>query len=129
MQLNDLTYKIRGAAFKVHQTLGPGLLEKVYQQALSYQLAKEGLLVQREVAVPILYDGLKLETDLKLDILVDNQVIVELKSVDKLLEVHKKQLQTYLKLSGRQVGLLVNFNCASLDKDSIVRCVNNFTEL
>lgn len=129
MTLNELTYTIRGAAFKVHQTLGPGLLEKVYQQALAYQLAKEGLLVQREVAVPILYDGITLDTDLKLDILVEDQVVVELKSVEKLTEVHKKQLQTYLKLADKQVGLLINFNCATLDKESIVRCVNNFTEL
>lgn len=126
MTHNDLTYKIRGAAFKVYNELGPGLLEKVYQEALVYQLEKEGLRVACEVPIPIQYDGHLLASNLRLDILVEDMVIVELKSVEFLLDVHKKQLQTYLKLTGLQVGLLINFNVATLDNEAIIRCVNNY---
>lgn len=124
MELNDISYKIRGAAFIVYNTLGPGLLEKVYQEALCYQLRKDGLTAEREVEVPILYDNQKLSTDLKIDILVEREVVVELKSVSELLPVHTKQLQTYLKLSNKKLGLLINFNVESLDKNAIIRCVN-----
>lgn len=124
MTENEISYIIRGAAFTVYNTLGPGLLEKVYQEALCYQLRKEGLKADREVPVPIIYDGQVLATDLKLDILVENTVIVELKSVVDLLPVHTKQLQTYLKLSNKKLGLLINFNTDTLDSDSIIRCVN-----
>lgn len=108
----------------MYNTLGPGLLEKVYQEALCYQLRKDGLTAEREVAVPILYDNQKLSTDLKIDILVESEVVVELKSVTELLPVHTKQLQTYLKLSNKKLGLLINFNVESLDKNAIIRCVN-----
>ncbi|MBQ0153316.1 MAG: GxxExxY protein [Bacteroidales bacterium] len=128
MTLNDITYKIRGAAYTVYRNLGPGLLEKVYQEALAYELQKEGLKVAREVMVPIVYDGHALSSDMKLDILVEDSIIVELKSVEVLLPVHKKQLQTYLKLTNRQVGLLINFNVAQMDNDAIVRCVNGYKE-
>lgn len=124
MTENELTYKIRGALFTVHNTLGPGLLEKIYQEALVYQLAKDGLKVEREVAVPIMYDGQHLSTDLKLDILVEDEVIIELKSVEHLADVHKKQLLTYLKLSGKHLGYLVNFNASVLDKDNVIRIIN-----
>jgi len=128
MEINDITYQIRGAAYTVHSELGPGLLEKVYQEALYYQLIKQGLKAEREVNVPILYDGHQLATDLKIDILVEDAVIVELKSVETLSDLHKKQIQTYLKLSNKQVGLLINFNVASLNSKAIVRCVNNYIE-
>ncbi len=128
MTLNDITYKIRGAAYTVYRNLGPGLLEKVYQEALAYELQKEGLKVTREVMVPIVYDGHALSSDMKLDILVEDSIIVELKSVEVLLPVHKKQLQTYLKLTNRQLGLLINFNVAQMDNDAIVRCVNGYKE-
>ncbi|MBQ0075758.1 MAG: GxxExxY protein [Bacteroidales bacterium] len=128
MSSNELTYKIRGAAFAVYRTLGPGLLEKVYQEAMAYQLTKDGLSVQCEVPVPVIYDGHVLSTEMRLDLLVEDTVIVELKSVEMLLPVHKKQLQTYLKLSNRHVGLLINFNVPTMDGSAIVRCINGVVE-
>lgn len=128
MSPNELTYKIRGAAFTVYRTLGPGLLERVYQEAMVYQLAKEGLSVQCEVPVPVVYDGHVLSTEMRLDLLVEDTVIVELKSVEMLLPVHKKQLQTYLKLSNRHIGLLINFNVPTMDGSAIVRCINGVVE-
>ena len=128
MSPNELTYKIRGAAFTVYRTLGPGLLERVYQEAMAYQLTKDGLSVQCEVPVPVVYDGHVLSTNMRLDLLVEDTVIVELKSVDVLLPVHKKQLQTYLKLSKRHVGLLINFNVPTMDGSAIVRCVNGVVD-
>lgn len=128
MSSNELTYKIRGAAFTVYRTLGPGLLERVYQEAMAYQLTKDGLSVQCEVPVPVVYDGHVLSTNMRLDLLVEDAVIVELKSVDVLLPVHKKQLQTYLKLSKRHVGLLINFNVPTMDGSAIVRCVNGVVD-
>ncbi len=121
---NDLSYTIRGAAFKVHTALGPGLLESVYETALAYELRNEGLEVETQVAVPVIYDQIKMDHGFRMDILVDNKVIVEIKSVDALLDVHHKQLLTYLKLSGKKLGLLINFNVVLL-KNSIVRIVNN----
>lgn len=128
MSSNELTYKIRGAAFAVYRNLGPGLLEKVYQEAMAYQLTKDGLSVQCEVPVPVIYDGHVLSTEMRLDLLVEDTVIVELKSVEMLLPVHKKQLQTYLKLSNRHVGLLINFNVPTMDGSAIVRCINGVVE-
>lgn len=128
MSPNELTYKIRGAAFTVYRTLGPGLLERVYQEAMAYQLTKDGLSVQCEVPVPVVYDGHVLSTEMRLDLLVEDTVIVELKSVDILLPVHKKQLQTYLKLSNRHIGLLINFNVPTMDGSAIVRCINGVVE-
>ncbi len=98
------------------------------QEALAYELQKEGLKVAREVMVPIVYDGHALSSDMMVDILVEDSIIVELKSVEVLLPVHKKQLQTYLKLTNRQLGLLINFNVAQMDNDAIVRCVNGYKE-
>lgn len=128
MSSNELTYKIRGAAFAVYRNLGPGLLERVYQEAMAYQLTKDGLSVQCEVPVPVIYDGHVLSTEMRLDLLVEDTVIVELKSVEMLLPVHKKQLQTYLKLSNRHVGLLINFNVPTMDGSAIVRCINGVVE-
>ena len=125
MELNDLTYIIRGAIFKVHSTLGPGLLESVYEAALAYELVHSNLSIQTQTGVPVQYNDVKLELGFRLDILVEDKVIVEIKSVESLHDVHKKQLLTYLKLTGKKIGILVNFNVASLkDKESIIRIIN-----
>jgi GxxExxY protein len=125
MNLNDLTYKIRGCIFKVHSTLGPGLLESVYEAVLSYELRKNGLNIETQLGIPVIYDNIKLDLGFRLDILVENLVIVEVKSIEALHDVHKKQLLTYLKLSEKKIGILVNFNAASLiDKESLIRIIN-----
>ena len=106
---NDITYQIRGAIFDVYNTLGPGLLESVYEEALVFELQQRGLKVARQVEVPINYKGHKLKDDLKLDVLVEDQIIIELKSVEEIRPVFFKQLKTYLKLMDKRLGLLVNF--------------------
>ena len=110
MTENEISYKIRGAIFNVYNNLGPGLLESVYQSALEYELKKEGLKVKREVPLPVYYDNVKLEVGFRLDLLVEDKVIIELKSVESLANVHHKQVLTYLKLSNLKLGILVNFN-------------------
>ena len=107
---NDITYEIRGAIYEVYKNLGPGLLESVYEEALTYELEKRGLKVERQKPVPIIYKGVTLTTDLRLDLLVEESVIVELKSVEEMKKVFSKQLLTYLRLLNKRVGLLVNFN-------------------
>lgn len=124
MKENDISYDIRGAAFKVHSILGPGLLESVYEFALAHELSKMGYDVWTQVGLPVVYDGIKLELGYRIDLLVNDLVVVEIKSVDALADVHHKQLLTYLKLSGKKLGLLINFNVSSI-KDSIIRIVNN----
>jgi GxxExxY protein len=124
-RLNELSYKIRGAIFRVHCSLGPGLLESVYCAALTYELSELNLSVQTQVAVPVTYNGIALELGFRMDILVQSEIIVEVKSMDALHDVHKKQLLTYLKLANKKLGLLVNFNVSSLkDKESIIRIIN-----
>lgn len=123
MDENELSYKIRGAIFKVYNTLGPGLLESVYEAALCYQLKKDGLKVDNQVKVDVVYDGKVLPVDYRIDILVDDKVVIELKSVESLLPVHHKQLLTYLKLTKKKLGLLVNFNSDDITH-SIIRKVN-----
>ena len=120
---NELTYEIRGAIFDVYNELGPGLLESVYEEALAFELKERGLDVARQVEVPIIYKGNELKTPLRLDLLVNDQVIVELKSVEEMRSVFAKQLLTYLKLMDKRVGLLVNFNTNNL-RESIKRIVN-----
>ena len=107
---NDLSYTIIGAIYDVYNRLGPGLLESVYESALTYELTKKGVKVDRQVEVPILYDGIQIETNLRLDVLVEDLVIVELKSVLEMKDVFYLQIDTYLKLTGKHLGLLVNFN-------------------
>ena len=124
MKENDLSYLIRGAVFKVFNTLGPGLLESVYECALVYELEKAGLRVQTQVPLPVRYNGVSLDKGFRADIIVNGLVIVEVKSTSLLDEVHHKQLLTYLKLSGLKLGLLVNFNTSDISK-SIYRKVNN----
>ena len=120
---NELTYEIRGAIFDVYNELGPGLLESVYEEALVFELKERGLNVSRQVEVPVVYKGNELKTSLRLDLLVNNQVIVELKSVEEMKPVFAKQLFTYLRLLDKHVGLLVNFNTSNL-RENIKRIVN-----
>ena len=124
MTENDISYKIRGAIFKVYNSLGPGLLESIYQSALEYELKKEGLKVRREVPLPVYYDGVKLGVNFRLDLLVEDKVIIELKSVESLANVHHKQVLTYLKIANLKLGILVNFNTENI-VDGIYRKVNN----
>jgi len=123
MTENEISYAIRGAIYKVYSNLGPGLLESVYVAALIYELRKVGLVVAKEVAVPVLYDGTKLELGFRLDLLINDKVVIEVKSVETLLDVHHKQVITYLKLTGKKLAILVNFNCADIEK-GIFRKVN-----
>ena len=110
------------AAFKVHATLGPGLLEAVYSICLAYDLRKRGLTVEREVALPIFYDGVRLDAGFRLDLIVDGCVIVETKAIERMIPVFEAQLLTYLKLTGLTLGLLINFN-VPLIKDGIKRVI------
>ena len=123
MEETQLSYEIRGAIFDVYNTLGPGLLESVYEEALSYELEQRGLKVDRQVQVPIQYKGNTLKTELRLDLLVENRVIVELKSVEEMKPVYAKQLLTYLRLLDKHVGLLVNFSSNNIC-DGIRRIIN-----
>ena len=126
MDLNDLSYRIRGAIYKVHSALGPGLFENVYEAAMIYELGEAGLSVQSQVVLPVFYNDVVLELGFKVDLLIEETVIVEIKSVRELQDVDKKQLTNYLKLSKLELGLLVNFNVASLvDKVSLIRVINS----
>lgn len=122
MEINDITYKIRGAIFAVYNALGPGLLESVYELALMHEMGKLGLKVERQVKIDVYYDDVLLPADLRLDILVEDKVIVELKSVEAIKEVHHKQLLSYMRLAKKDVGILVNFNTDRIT-DSIYRKV------
>lgn len=125
MDINMLSYKIRGAIFSVHNELGPGLLESVYEAALAYELMSEDLKVATQVGLPVRYKDVQLELGFRLDLLVEEQVIVEIKSIEAIHDVHKKQLLTYLKLSEKKLGILVNFNVMKLvDKESLIRIIN-----
>lgn len=125
MDLNDLTYKIRGAIFNVHKELGPGLLESSYEAALTYELISLGIGVRSQVGLPVIYKGINLEVGYRIDLLVEESVIIEIKSVETLHDVHKKQLLTYLKLAEKRIGILGNFNVARLvDKESVIRIIN-----
>jgi GxxExxY protein len=106
MEVNELTYKIRGAVYKVHKSLGPGLFESVYEAALQYELKQLGFYIQNQVSVPVNYNGVQLEIGFRLDLLVENEVIIEIKSVEALQDVHKKQLLTYLRLTKKKLGCL-----------------------
>ena len=121
---NQITYQIRGAIYDVYKKLGPGLLESVYEEAMVYELQKRGLKVERQLEVPIHYDGHILKTPLRLDLLVEDRVVVELKSVKELQDVFFKQTRTYLRLLDLKVGILVNFNTDDILEDSIYRVVN-----
>lgn len=120
MDINDITEKIIGAAIEVHRRLGPGLLESAYQECLCYELKHINLSFNREIPMPIIYKEIKLDHGYRLDILVENKIVVELKSVDSLLDVHTAQILTYMRLGEYSTGLLINFN-VSLLKNGIKR--------
>ena len=124
MTENDISYLIRGAIFRVNTNVGPGLLESAYEMALCHELRSEGLSVQKQIGLPFEYGGEKLDIGYRMDIVVNNKVVVEVKSVESLADVHYKQLLTYLKLSGMKLGILVNFNSTDI-KSNIKRIVNN----
>lgn len=123
MHENDIATEIVDSCFKIHKTLGPGLLESVYEVVLAQELMKRGLSVARQQSIPITYDGTTFEEGFRADLIIENKVIVELKSVEKVAPVHKKQLLTYLRLSNKKLGLLVNFG-ENLIKDGISRVIN-----
>ena len=122
---NDISSEIIGAAFEVHTQLGPGLLESAYEKALAHELSLRGLTVQTQVEVPLIYKGHNLGIGFRLDMLVENIIIVELKSIEKIQPVHLAQLLTYLKLRHLELGLLLNFNLTTM-REGIKRVVNNF---
>jgi len=122
-----LTRLIIGAAIEVHRQLGPGLMESVYEECLCYELSQLGLSFQRQAHLPILYKGIKLASGFKMDLLVEDTVVLELKTVDQILPVHCAQLLTYLKLSGKEIGLLLNFSEPVLKK-GLKRLVNHFQD-
>lgn len=123
MSENEIATLIVNTAYDIHVKLGPGLLESVYEEILYYELVKQGLNVERQKAVPVIWDDLKMELGFRADLIVENKVIVELKSVEAIAPVHPKQLLTYLKITGLKLGLLINFN-EKLIKDGITRIVN-----
>jgi GxxExxY protein len=123
MNENEISNKILGLAIKVHQALGPGLLESAYKECLYYKLLKEGFFIEKEKAMPLIFEEVKLEVGYRIDILVERKVVIEIKSVEALNEVHLAQTLTYMKLGGYKLGLLINFN-VSLLKDGIRRVVN-----
>lgn len=121
-ETETIAHEVIQAAFRVHKKLGPGLLESVYEKCLCHELNKLSISYQRQLDVPIVYDDLKLDSGLRLDVLVRDRILVELKAVEKLLPVHKAQIITYLKLTGKRLGLLINFNVPLL-KEGLQRIV------
>lgn len=122
MEINQITHEILDSAYKVHSALGPGLLESAYQACLVYELKRKGLKIEVEKPLPLIYEEVKLECGYRIDILVENRIVVELKTVETFTDVHTAQVLTYLKLSGCKVGLLLNFYTKSL-KDGIKRLI------
>lgn len=124
LELNEITGQIIAAALKVHTVIGPGLLESVYQTCVHHELQKRGFQSQTEVPLPVIYEGLRVDSKFRLDLIVENRVIVEFKCVDAPLPIHKAQLLTYLRLANLPLGLLLNFNVVHM-KDGIKRILNN----
>jgi GxxExxY protein len=124
MTENEISRIIVDACFRIHKKLGPGLFESVYERILQIELEKNGLVVERQKVIPVIWDDEEIDQGFKADLIVNNKVIVELKSIEKLAPVHHKQLLTYLKLTGIKLGLLINFK-ENLIKDGITRIVNN----
>jgi GxxExxY protein len=116
-EINDLSYNIIGAAIEVHKELGPGLLESVYEKCMAHLLIQQGFYVSRQKLVSINFRGMELDCDLRLDLLVNDLIIVELKTVESILPVHEAQLLTYLKLLEKCKGILINFNCTNIFKE------------
>jgi len=126
--VNELTGRVIGCAMKVHSALGPGLLESAYEACLEFELNRSGLKVERQLALPVLYEGARVDCGYRVDLLVENEVVLELKAVDAIAPIHEAQLLSYLKLSGNSVGLLINFNTVHL-RDGIKRMVNDYKQL
>jgi GxxExxY protein len=126
-KLNKITETIISGAINVHRTLGPGLLESAYEACMVFELTQAGLKVEQQKPLPIVYREVKLECGYRLDLMIENEVIIEIKSIEKLMPIHQAQLLSYLKLSECKVGLLINFNVKVL-KDGIKRVVNNFPD-
>jgi len=124
MNIEELGSSIIGAAIKVHKVLGPGLLESAYQKSLEYELRKIGLRVECELALPVQYESLHIDAGYRIDMLIENKIIIENKAVERLLPIHEAQLLTYLKMKGCRLGYLINWNVPIL-KDGIKRMVNN----
>lgn len=127
MTENEIAAAVVDAALKIHKTLGPGLLESVYEAVLDFELQRRGLQVARQVGLPVHYEGVKLELGFRADLIINNKLIIEVKSVEVLAPVHKKQLLTYLRLTDVRLGLLLNFN-VELIKDGIQRVVNRLVD-
>jgi GxxExxY protein len=127
MTENAIAKEIVDAAFRVHTTLGPGLLESVYDTVLAYELGRRGLLTVRQQAIPVVYENVRIDAGFRADLIVEDKVIVEIKSVEVLSPVHRKQLLTYLRLADKRLGLLINFHVA-LIKDGIIRIVNGLED-
>jgi GxxExxY protein len=127
MTENEIAKQVVDVAFKMHTTLGPGLLESVYEAVMAYELTKRGLHVVRQQAIPIIWESVHLEAGFRADLIVEGKVIVEIKSVEALAPVHGKQLLTYLKLADKRLGLMINFN-VELIRDGIRRVVNRLAE-
>jgi GxxExxY protein len=127
MTENEIAKIIVDVAYRIHKGLGPGLLESVYEIVLSQKLKKRGLKVERQVPVPIVFDGIKFDEGFRADLIVEGKVIVELKSVEKVIPVHKKQLLTHLRLADKRLGLLINFG-SELIRDGISRIVNGLND-
>jgi GxxExxY protein len=126
-KIDSIASEIVDASFKIHKELGPGLLESAYEACLEHELKKRGFQVERQMVQPIHYDGLIIDVGYRIDLLVDHSIIIELKAVEQLLPVHQAQLMTYLKLSGKSLGFLINFN-VPLIKDGIRRIANQSKE-
>jgi GxxExxY protein len=122
MEINEITEKIIGCAIEVHRTLGPGLLESAYEECLAFELKSVGLKVERQVAVAVVYKDIKLDCGYRIEILVENMVVIELKTVDAFAPVHEAQILTYMKFAKKEIGLLINFNVTLL-KNGIKRYV------
>ena len=127
MNENDIAKIIVDRSLRVHRTLGPGLLESVYEEALSYELNQAGLGIERQVSLPVIYNGIRMDLGFRIDIRVNKKLIIEIKSVEEIAPVHHKQILTYLRLTELKLGLLINFN-VNLIKDGIQRVVNNLSE-
>jgi len=127
MEINQLTRRVIGACIDIHKTLGPGLLESAYEECLCHELRLAGLSFERQKPLPVAYKGVQLDCGYRLDLLVENRLLVELKAVQELLPIHEAQVLTYLKLSGLTIGLLINFNVPVLRR-GIKRVVNQFNE-
>lgn len=121
---NELSKIVVNTAFQMHTTLGPGLLESVYEEVLYFEMNKQGLMVERQKGIPVIWDNLRMEIGFRADLIIENKLIIEIKSVEVLAPVHPKQLLTYLRLTGIKLGLLINFN-EPLIKNGITRIVNN----